>query len=656
MAAGRWAVGVLEVEHASNGSRRARHSSVSARVAAVEGNRRMSGIAEQPRVTGGVADTRAPVFSRSLMAGAFPIVLAACVALVTVVAVLVLRTPGDAPKLAVSVLIAGAAVVFGVGLSDLARGRDLRFARALIATGLLWSLSALAASREPALYSVGRVCQWLVDLAIVYLLLTYPSGRLVDRTARVTFSGAALLVGLLYLPTALVAHAFPTPSVWAPCTSGCPHNALALGGSAPGFIHGLLIPAREALSVGVYLAVLVVVRRRGQSAGPLMGRLYAPIAWIALLRLLTLTLYFLTRRIDGMSWALPLLGWAYVLALPGVALACLAGRMYPRLFAASALDRLARSLGSSATAAHLSQVMARTLEDPSLRILHSFPGDSGAWVNESGAAVSLPEAAASQRITEVSTGNWRIAVVHGAGLAEDPVLVRTAGSYALAALENHSLTGELRHSLRDLDESRARRVAAEQSEREKIERDLHDGAQQRLVALRVKLAMAAETLKARDPVGSELVRSMEDDVDAAIDELRAFARGIYPAILARGGLEQALRGISRDAPLQTTVNAGGVRRYPADTEATVYFSCSEALQNACKHAAGATSVTISVWQDRRVLRFQVQDDGAGFDPRANPYGTGLTNLSDRLGALRGSMEIRSAPGYGTVLTGSIPLA
>jgi signal transduction histidine kinase len=269
--------------------------------------------------------------------------------------------------------------------------------------------------------------------------------------------------------------------------------------------------------------------------------------------------------------------------------------------------------------------------------------------------VALPQAAGARRVTEVATGNWRIAVVHSAALAEDPALVRTAGSYALAALENHSLTGELRRSLYDLAESRSRRFTAEQSEREKIERDLHDGAQQRLVALRVKLAMAAEALKAQDPVGAELVHSLEDDVDATIEEVRAFARGIYPVVLARTGLQQALRAASRDAPLSTTVHADGVCRYPAEIEATVYFSCSEGLQNACKHAGDATGVMISVRQDRRLLHFEVRDDGAGFDPQTNPYGTGLTNLNARLTALGGSLEIKSTPGHGTVLAGSIPL-
>jgi signal transduction histidine kinase len=616
---------------------------------------RISGSAEGARFAVGSAEPRPVMGYRTLRASTFPIVVTACLATVALVAVSVLRTSGDAPKLAVVVLIAGAAVVLGVGLTDLARARDLRFAGALIAAGLLWSVSALAASSEPAVYSVGRVCQWLVELAIVYLLLTYPSGRLTDRTDRALLVGGALLVALLYLPTALVVQHFPSPSPWSVCTSGCPPNALALGSSSPGFVHNLLIPAREALSVGLFLAVFVVLRARGRAAGPLVRRLYGPIALIALLRVLTLALYFVTRRIDAMSWALPLVSWAFVLSLPALALACAAGRMYPRLFAASALDRIARSLGSSATPAHVSQVLARTLEDPSLRILHSFPGDSGAWVSESGSPAVLPQATAGRQLTEVSTGNWRIAVVHSPTLAEDPTLVRTAGFYALAALENYSLTDELRRSLHDLAESRERRLTAEQSERQKIERDLHDGAQQRLVALRLKVALAADALNVEDPAGAKLIYALEDDVDAAIEEVRSFARGVYPAVLARTGLEQALRSVSRIAPLPSTVRADGVRRYAPTIEATVYFSCSEALQNACKHARGATGVTISVWEDTD-LHFEVRDDGEGFDLQTVPYGTGLTNLSDRLAALGGSVEIRSAPGCGTVLEGSIPLA
>jgi signal transduction histidine kinase len=268
--------------------------------------------------------------------------------------------------------------------------------------------------------------------------------------------------------------------------------------------------------------------------------------------------------------------------------------------------------------------------------------------------VELPEAGARQRVTEVSSGNWRIAVVHDSALAADAPLVRSAGSYALAALENHSLTDELRRSLQDLAESRAGRVAAEQGTRRKIERDLHDGAQQRLVALRVKLELAATALEGRDPAHAGVIRALGEEVDATIDEVRSFARGIYPSLLAQTGLRQALCGASRDAALPTTVHAQRLARYPAEIEATVYFSCSEAMQNAGKHAHGATGVTISVWQDQ-ALHFEVRDDGAGFDLQTTPYGTGLTNLSERLAAVGGTMTIQSAPGRGSVLGGSIPL-
>jgi signal transduction histidine kinase len=553
------------------------------------------------------------------------------------------------------VLFIGTALVFGFGLWDLARARDSRFARALVVTGLLWSLSVLGASNDPVLYSVGRVCQWLVDLGLVYLLLSYPTGQLAGRADRLLFAGAALIVAVLYLPTVFVVQHFPVPWAWSGCTFGCPRNAFALGGSTPGLVNSVVIPAREALSVGLFLGVVRVVRHRGRTAGPWGRRIHAPIVFIAVFRALTLIVFFLTRRLDSASWATQVLSWAYVLSLPATALACVAGRIYPRLFAADALDRIARSLTSSATAAHVGQAMASALEDPSLRVLHSFPGDSGGWVDESGSPVQLTRAADPQDITEIASGNWRIAVLHDAALSEDPALVRSAGSYALAALENHRLTDELRDSLYDLAQSRASRLTAEQGARQKIERDLHDGAQQRLVALRIKLGLAADELEGQDRAGANLLRALTDDVDATIDEVRSFARGIYPPLLAQTGLTEALRAASREAALPTTVNAERIGRYAAAIEATVYFSCSEALQNAAKHAHRATGVRISVWQDED-LHFEVRDDGAGFDLQTTAHGTGLTNLSDRLAAVGGTMTIRSAPGQGTVLGGSIPLA
>jgi signal transduction histidine kinase len=190
-------------------------------------------------------------------------------------------------------------------------------------------------------------------------------------------------------------------------------------------------------------------------------------------------------------------------------------------------------------------------------------------------------------------------------------------------------------------------------ERRRVERDLHDGAQQRLVALQIQLELLATQLQDVSPKSAEAIRHLEDEVDATIDEVRAFARGVYPALLAERGLSEALRAAGRSAPVPTMVDASAIGRYSPEIEATVYFACVEALQNAAKHAHEASGVMISVSQNER-LRFEVRDDGEGFDARRADYGAGLTNLRDRLDAVGGTLDVRSAPGKGTTISGAIP--
>jgi signal transduction histidine kinase len=172
--------------------------------------------------------------------------------------------------------------------------------------------------------------------------------------------------------------------------------------------------------------------------------------------------------------------------------------------------------------------------------------------------------------------------------------------------------------------------------------------------VRIKLRLAAEDLERRDPGHAAVIRALEDDIDATIDEVRSLARGIYPPLLDQTGLRDALREMGRLSALPTTVQSETVGRYPAAIETAVYFSCSEALQNAAKHALGATQVIISVWHDDH-LKFEVRDDGAGFDPRRTPYGSGLTSIQDRLASVNGMFKIYSTVGRGTRITGAIPI-
>ena len=594
---------------------------------------------------------RRPV--RTALAPSLAISLVASFVAVAAVTPVVLSAPAGTRGTAVPVFAVGVSLLFGLGLSDLVRAQDSRFARAVVGAGVLWTLSALAVSSTPALYSVGRTSAWFVDVALVYLLLAYPSGRLTDSGDRRLFGAAAAIAILLYLPSVLVVAHFPAPSVWSDCVADCPQNAFALTHSAPGLLQDLIVSARELLTAAVFIAVAVVVAERARTAVPMRRGMYWPIALVAVLRVLDWAGYVPIRRGAPTSELLDVMMWAYVLSLPAVALACIAGRLNRRAVASKALDQVARGLRTGATAQQVRSTLADALVDPSLRTLYSFPRSSGEWVDESGAPAALPPTPARQDVTEVANGSWRMAIVHDPALSEDRPLVRTAASFALAMRENESLTAELSSSRNELAQSRAR-VAAADSARRKIERDLHDGAQQRLIALRVKLALAAERLEQLDPAGADVIRALEQDIDATIDEVRAFAHGVYPALLAQTGLGEALRSAARAASLPTTVHADRCARYPPEIEMAVYFSCSEALQNAAKHARGATCVTISVRQERE-LEFEVRDDGAGFDVRATGEGIGLANLHDRLAAVGGRITVRSVPGEGTCVQGSIPL-
>ena len=244
------------------------------------------------------------------------------------------------------------------------------------------------------------------------------------------------------------------------------------------------------------------------------------------------------------------------------------------------------------------------------------------------------------------------AIVHDDSLARDPALIQAATSYALTALENERLVGRLEASLEELSRSRARLVAVADQERRRIERDLHDGAQQRLVALRARLQLVAERLNGDSPAGAAAIQRLDEEVEATIDEVRSFARGVYPSLLVERGLAEALRAAGRSAPIPTIVDADRIGRYPPEIEATVYFACMEALQNVAKHARGARGAVISVSHNPH-LRFEVRDDGAGFRPGDAGAGSGLTNLRDRLAAVGGALDVESAPGRGTRVTGVI---
>jgi signal transduction histidine kinase len=216
---------------------------------------------------------------------------------------------------------------------------------------------------------------------------------------------------------------------------------------------------------------------------------------------------------------------------------------------------------------------------------------------------------------------------------------------------------EVRRQAEELRASRARIVAASDAARRQIERNLHDGAQQHLVALAVNLRLARQLAEQDPDTSKAMLDQLAHDLQEAVQQLRDLAHGIYPPLLMDRGLVEALQAAAGRAALPTDVDAEDIGRFTPDVEAAVYFCCLEALQNAGKHAGEGASGTIKIWKEEGALLFEVADNGAGFDPASRPnLGAGFVNMSDRVGAIGGSLKVQAAPGKGTKISGRIPVA
>jgi signal transduction histidine kinase len=408
-------------------------------------------------------------------------------------------------------------------------------------------------------------------------------------------------------------------------------------------VYGLLSAASTAVYAGIVLGIGTFV---GHRSGPVLTITAA----------VTIALLFQPLRHRAQLFANRLVYGHR--ATPYQVLSDFAGDMAGQLDLTEAVDRMVSVL-ASATGASRAEAWIRVGTNLQPTAIWP-PGSSPSAAVTIGAGDSLPAIAGASRAVAVTHGGELLGALSLHKPPNEPLtsteddLMRHLASQAGLVLRNAALTADLRATIDQLRASRRRLVEAQDAERRKIERNLHDGAQQQLIALTIHLALLEES--AGDPPAvRELATAVKDGVRAALDDLRDLARGIYPPLLADQGLIPALQAQARKACLPVQIDADGIGRYPQDTEAAVYFCTLEALQNITKYAsASRATVGLSCSQDS--LRFTVTDNGTGFDTATTRHGTGLQGMTDRLAALGGTLHVRSQPGHGTILSGELPLA
>jgi signal transduction histidine kinase len=525
----------------------------------------------------------------------------------------------------------------------------------LIAFGFVGAVYALQSSTNPWLYGIGLLSENAIYLATLLLILTFPTGRLDGRIPKLIMAVAFFAAAVPATIIVLVLPQVGAGGSISGCRDLCPENALAFT-SQPSLANDLSYVYRPA-AIAVALATASLLIWRLVTGTPPQRRSLAigvPIALLfTLMQIIFLSLTFAAPHAAGVR---EVVQWTFVGARAALWYGFLFALIAAQLFAGRALRRLVQQSLRRPSQHELEAMLREPLGDPGLRLVFRDPR-TGTWGDARGDGrwAQPPEPGSGRALAVVARdGTPAVAIVHDAQLDDDPELLQAAGAVALLAAENAELDAGWSDAVDELRQSRARIVRAGDDERRRFERNLHDGVQQRLVAIRMHLG-AARDLAADDSVMVSELDAIGDGVQEALDEVREVSHGLYPPVLSEWGLAAALDHIRLGGISRLTVQAAGVGRHPAELESAVYYCCVEAIQNAIKHGGRGVRISVRVEQDDRALRFEVSDDGPGFDPsRAHP-GAGLQNMRDRLGALDGQLSITSAVGHGTVASGSVPL-
>jgi signal transduction histidine kinase len=523
----------------------------------------------------------------------------------------------------------------GAGIFAWWRRPENRTGPLMTLVGFLWFLGALGSADAAWAYTAGLALSGLWIGALVHMLVAFPTGRVEPGLER-----AVVTLGWVWGTTTpfllLLVTARPDDC------ADCPENLLLVWDSDAA---STVLQAVGLAMVAVLLAGLgVVLVRRWRSYGAVQRRALAPVIWTAG-AVAVVGLVSLLPAAFGAEDVAELVDAVLIGLITALPLAFLVGLMRSSLSRAGAVSALFERLGGESAR----DALAQALGDPTLTLAYWLPG-AGRYADAQGQPVELD--APGRAVTEIIArdGAPVAAIVHDPALLEEPELVRTAGAAAALALENERLAAELRARYDDLRAASARLVAAGDAARRRIERDLHDGAQQRLVSLSVMLNLARRQVEPGTPT-AELLDTAMAELTAGLAELRELARGIHPAVLSERGLDQALAALAARAPLPVVISTPLDERLPPALEAAAYFVVMEALTNVAKYAS-ASAAEVSIHRANGAVVVDVADDGVGgADPAA---GTGLAGLADRGTARGGRRDVRSPPGGGTRVRAELP--
>jgi signal transduction histidine kinase len=545
------------------------------------------------------------------------------------------------PETRIAALAVGIAFV-GAGLVGWRRRPDNFLGPLMVLAGFLWNLGRFDGAAPITLAVAARLATALALGAVAYINLAVPSGRPGSRldSALLAVALVAWMCGNLFDLTILPVR--ETPAVHEPNPLYLPLAATVRDGIA------------AVLGIAMFVVIAAILGRvawRWRAASSAARRALAPV-------------YAAGIAVGGTSFSVEALVAAGVVPRDVASvieivsfilfpIGVLAGLFRAHL-ARTAVADLVVELGRTPEPARLRDALARALGDPNLELLR-WSQDRGAYVDGSGMPTDPATRAGTRAVTLLErVGTPLAAIVHDPALLDDPGLMTSVATAMRLEAENERLRAEVEAQLAEVVASRARIVEAGDAERKRVERNLHDGAQQRLVALSLALRLVRSRLGPdADPDLVTDLDSAAGQLRAAIADLRELARGIHPAVLTEAGLGAAILALADRSPIPVAIESVPAERLPAPVEATAYYVVAEGLTNVAKYAH-APGATVEVSMAGGMLAVAVHDDGVGgADPA---LGSGLRGLADRVEALGGSFVVSSLPGFGTTLRAAIPLA